>query len=758
MSRYKGSEQSGSRKNSNSVTVKGDTLEYLKLLVLIFIIFLPYNAHAQNAKIDSLKSILEDLKADTSKVNLLNEMAELVFRTDPVEAIGYGSEAKLLAEKLDYRKGLALAYKNIGLGYYMEGDYWEALRNWEVSLNFYEVINEKQRQANLLSNIGAVYFSIGENAEAVENYLQALKIAEDLNDRTRIATLLLNLGTVYSGQEGSYDTACTYYLRAIEYGEAMGDVHIMGIGTINLGEVYMHKEELDSALYHFEKSLMLLTDPIDITIALNFISGIYSEKGEFQKALTYHQDALEMARRENEQHQTVKILLGLASTYERMDNTHKAIEYLMEAEMLAEENGLHQELSGAYEGLVNCYVKLSDYRNAYQYQAKLNSIKDILYEIEEAQLTKDRDFKLGLLIKEKEVVIADLEHKSVIEELTIRKQKIIILGVIASGFVLLIFAGLLLHRNRYIKRVSSKIEAQRDKIEAQRDKIEAQRDEIEAQRDEVRSQRDLLEKNHDLLVSQKDEIIDSINYALKIQSALMPPEQHLYELLGEAFIFHRPRDIVSGDFYWIKQIDNTIVLAAADCTGHGVPGALMSVLGISYLSEIVMQRRITQANEILNELRIQIKQSLRQHGQPDESRDGIEMALCVIDKNSRTLQYAGANNPLYLIRDEKETPVLTEIKPDRMPLGYYNGKDKTFNNHCIQLEIGDTFYIFSDGYMDQKGGVDNKKYMSKKFKNLLLEIHDRPMHEQKTILDRTITDWMGNNSQIDDILVVGVRV
>lgn len=267
-----------------------------------------------------------------------------------------------------------------------------------------------------------------------------------------------------------------------------------------------------------------------------------------------------------------------------------------------------------------------------------------------------------------------------------------------------------------------------------------------------------MEKNHGLLVSQKDEIIDSINYALKIQSALLPSEHHFYELLGEAFIFHRPRDIVSGDFYWIKQIDNTIILAAADCTGHGVPGALMSVLGISYLNEIVMQRRITQANEILNELRIQIKQSLRQHGQPDESRDGIEMALCVIDKKSRTLQYAGANNPLYLIRDEKETPVLSEIKPDRMPLGYYNGKDKTFNNHCIQLEIGDTFYIFSDGYMDQKGGVDNKKYMSKKFKKLLLGIHDRPMHEQKTILDRTITDWMGNNSQIDDILVVGVRV
>ena len=171
-----------------------------------------------------------------------------------------------------------------------------------------------------------------------------------------------------------------------------------------------------------------------------------------------------------------------------------------------------------------------------------------------------------------------------------------------------------------------------------------------------------------------------------------------------------------------------------------------------------MHRRITQANEILNELRIQIKQSLRQHGQRDQSRDGIEMALCVIDKKSRTLQYAGANNPLYLIRDEKEIPILKEVKPDRMPLGYYRSKDKTFNNHCVQLEIGDTFYIFSDGYMDQKGGMENKKYMSKNFKDLLLNIHEQPMYQQQEILDRTITEWMGKNSQIDDILVIGVRV
>jgi len=239
---------------------------------------------------------------------------------------------------------------------------------------------------------------------------------------------------------------------------------------------------------------------------------------------------------------------------------------------------------------------------------------------------------------------------------------------------------------------------------------------------------------------------------------MLPPETFINELINENFILYKPRDIVSGDFYWIKQVNQYIVLVAADCTGHGVPGAFMSMLGMSYLNEIVQRREITQANEVLNELRKQVKHSLRQHGQRDESKDGMDMALCVIDLKDMQMQYTGAHNPLYLIRDVDGRPELREIKADIMPVGFYHGKDKTFTNHDIQLEMGDTFYIFSDGFIDQKGGKDNKKFMSKNFKNLLLEIQDQPMLDQKDVLDKTLTDWMGDNSQMDDILVIGIRV
>jgi serine phosphatase RsbU (regulator of sigma subunit) len=288
--------------------------------------------------------------------------------------------------------------------------------------------------------------------------------------------------------------------------------------------------------------------------------------------------------------------------------------------------------------------------------------------------------------------------------------------------------------------------------------IDAQKTVLKKQNLDLQSQKEEIESQVALLNERNEEITDSLNYAMKIQSAVLPPVQYFHEILNDVFILFKPRDIVSGDFYWIKQVNQYVILAAADCTGHGVPGAFMSLLGMSYLNEIVRRREITQANQVLNELRRQIRISLRQHGQPEESKDGIDMALCVIDEKNRVLQYAGANNPLYMIRDRNGSPELMELKPDLMPLGYYQGRHKSFRNNNIPLEFGDMFYMFSDGFIDQKGGKENKKFMSKNFKDLLIKIHQEPMQEQKKILDKTITAWMGDNPQIDDILVIGVRV
>ncbi len=308
-----------------------------------------------------------------------------------------------------------------------------------------------------------------------------------------------------------------------------------------------------------------------------------------------------------------------------------------------------------------------------------------------------------------------------------------------------------------ILEVNKALLQQKEEIQVINEDLHNKNEEVISQRDEIEGQRNIALEQKCQIEIQNKSITDSIQYALRIQTALFPPYEYINELLPENFILFKPRDIVSGDFYWVKQVNNYIIICAADCTGHGVPGAFMSMLGISYLNEIVQQREITQANEVLNELRRQIKRSLRQHGNKNGSKDGMDIAICVIDTKTKNMQYAGAFNSLYVIKEINDKPQLVEIKADRMPVGIYIGKEKTFTNHEVKLEIGDTFYIFSDGYPDQLG-ASGKKFMTANFKKLLLEIQDQSMAEQKEILEQKLSDWMGNEPQVDDILVIGVRI
>jgi serine phosphatase RsbU (regulator of sigma subunit) len=252
---------------------------------------------------------------------------------------------------------------------------------------------------------------------------------------------------------------------------------------------------------------------------------------------------------------------------------------------------------------------------------------------------------------------------------------------------------------------------------------------------------------------QKIEITDSIHYASRIQSALLPPDEDLKRLLPSYFVLNKPRDIVSGDYYWVSHKDNKVIVAVADCTGHGVPGAFMSILGIAILNEIINKREIIIANEILNDLREYIIESLHQTGKEDESRDGIEIALCVVDFGNKNLQYSGAFRPLYLIRNKE----LTEFKGDNMPIGLYDDEVNPFSNKELQFKENDIIYLFSDGYVDQIGGPNRKTYRSRKFKQLLTNIHQKSLNEQKVILEREFYEWRRNIEQIDDIMVMGIR-
>jgi serine phosphatase RsbU (regulator of sigma subunit) len=254
------------------------------------------------------------------------------------------------------------------------------------------------------------------------------------------------------------------------------------------------------------------------------------------------------------------------------------------------------------------------------------------------------------------------------------------------------------------------------------------------------------------LLVQRRELMASLKYASLIQRAVLPDQRYLENILSDYFILHKPRDIVSGDFYYCSREEELVVVAAGDCTGHGVPGALMSIMGISFLNEILSARGPCKPARILNLLRERVMNALHQRGEELENKDAIDMALCVFDSAKSELQYAGANNPLYHIRDK----VLTEIKADKMPVGINAIEEESFTNHSLQLIPGDCVYIFSDGYPDQFGGPMNKKFKYGPLKELLIRISDRPMAKQHEELDHVIESWKGSEPQVDDILIFGI--
>ncbi len=287
---------------------------------------------------------------------------------------------------------------------------------------------------------------------------------------------------------------------------------------------------------------------------------------------------------------------------------------------------------------------------------------------------------------------------------------------------------------------------QNEEINQQKEEIEAQRDEIEAQRDLVFDQKEQIQKTH-------HELSESIDYAVRLQNSILPGEELLKKYFSEHFVFFKPKHKVSGDFYWWTRVDHEVIIAVGDCTGHGVPGAFMSLLGVSLLQEIVNKARIVQPAKILDKLRVEVIRSLSQRGSQREQKDGMDLALISVDTDTLQCTYAGANNSLYIIRDSS----LTHHKPDRMPISFYEQMNP-FTSQRIQLQKGDQIYMFSDGYADQFGGEKRKKFKYAAFQKLLIKHSKEKMSKQHNILAETITKWQGDQEQIDDMVVVGIRI
>jgi phosphoserine phosphatase RsbU/P len=264
-----------------------------------------------------------------------------------------------------------------------------------------------------------------------------------------------------------------------------------------------------------------------------------------------------------------------------------------------------------------------------------------------------------------------------------------------------------------------------------------------------------IEKQKEEIEDQKKHIMDSIYYARRIQNAILPSFNHIDDYLKNFFILYLPKDIVSGDFYWMHEVEGLFMMAAVDCTGHGVPGAFMSIVGFNQLNNAVNVKKARTASTILDELNQGVIATLNEKESDTSIKDGMDMALCVFDFKARKVEFAGANNPLVIIRDRK----IIKFKGDRFPIGVFEGsKQQLFRNNVIDIKEGDCIYLSTDGYADQFGGAEGKKFLVRRFEDLLLSIHSHPMEVQKEMLQKKLTEWKGKNDQVDDILIIGIKI
>jgi len=642
------------------------------------------------------------------------------------ESINYCNKAIEFAAGLENNNMMEKIYFVRGNDYYIKGNIEKALKDYFKALEIAKIIKSMFMQSDILNAIGVAYKTKGEYQKSIEYYQQNFKVQEALGDSAAMGRTLNNIGNVY-WSFGINKKAIEYYEKSMEIFQNLHLDNYVGFLLINIGIGYAKSKDNNKAIEYLRKSYAVFQKinlKKGMAQAQSEMGTIYSENGNFQMALKYQEEALAIFKAIGENMNTAMTLRYIAETYNKAGNLNTALNYFKMSLDLEKQTGLKKEMLDNYKDIAVIYSKLDNYRNAYLNFQQYSNLKDstlgedYLKQIQELEAKYDADKK------EKEIQLQKSEISK--KDLEAKRKNILLFGVGLIAIMILVFSFIIFKQYSEKKKANILLAEQNDEIKKQRDQI----------------------------FQQKKEITDSIHYASRIQRAVLPSPKLLEEYGLQYFILYKPRDIVSGDFYWMNQKDNKVIIAAADCTGHGVPGAFMSMLGMALLNEIVSKGEFQNAAQILDQLRNLVVKSLHQSGKSEETKDGMDISLCMIDKDSGNIQFAGAFNSLFLIRNKE----LQEANADRMPVGFHDKLDVPFTNTQLDIQKGDNIYIFSDGYIDQFGGENGKKFMAKKFKQLLVSIQDQSMERQRETLDNTITDWRGELDQVDDIMVIGLKV
>lgn len=703
----------------------------MKHIILYLFCFFPFWAWAQHDDLKALEGQASKVNGK-EKVDVLNQISEAYQNTDPKIALQNARQALELAQAFTHTLGEALAYKNIGIVYHLQGN----------------------------------------NSQALEYFLKALQIYEKAKNNDGIAHTLHDIGAVYQDLE-KYEEAQKYYQKVLIIDQKTQDKKGEASTLNNIGNLYYQQGQPEKALENYQKSLIIrqsIQDSIGIAISFKNLGLVHHTQNKYKIALAYYFESLEIDEKLQNVANQAATLGNIAETYFKTERIDSAEIYANRSMELAEKNSLKREMIDASWILADIYSLKKNFEKAYEYKNLQLMLKEDVFQDENTR-------KISALQNSYELEKAQTQNTLLQKS---RQFDRLVIASITIGAILLGLLLIVLYRSGQRKnKINALLKEQNEAILAKNAEIHQANEEILAQRDAIEAQLAEIAEQRDTITEQNNNIESSIRYALRIQQAMLPYEQLIDANLPYNFILYRPRDVVSGDFYWFSKIEakpiyeetetfegvqralvgfqnELTVIASIDCTGHGVPGAFMSLIGNSLLNQIVIDKGNTKANIILQELHKGIREALKQS--ETQNRDGMDMTLCVIDQENKTLQCAGAKNSLAFIQDNE----LGELKATPHSVGGF--QDDTEKERIYEVEILSfaqsplKIYLYSDGFQDQFGGTEGKKYMRKNLKQLFLEIHDEPMAFQKNILEKTFLDWKGERYQVDDVLIIGIKL
>ncbi len=609
-------------------------------------------------------------------------------------------------------------------------------------------------------NLGQFYREMGLIEQSIEILSKALRIQDTVKNERTIGTIYNNLGAAYF-DAGETEKAFEYFEKAAELRRKGGDPYVgdaywnIAFACSEINDTTNYHKYLAIAATHYQQM-----DDQDYGQGSYYFSmgTLYLSRNQFSKSKEAYLQVVPRYKKLGYNDFVAWAYHGISRAYSGMGNYRMAIIYADSSYHLSHQIGHLERMKQSALILSDVLVKVGEYKRAFEMYKEYVKISDsirnssnekalirseIKYRYDKkaaADSTKNAEEQ-----RVKDALIAREQAVSAKKDTELKNQRLQRTILFGGLLIVITFAMFIFNRFRVIRK--------------QKHLIEQQKIEVEIQREKANEQRVVAENQRNIVEEKNKEILDSINYARRLQEAILPPQKLVKEYLPDSFILYKPKDIVAGDFYWMESVGDTIYFAAADCTGHGVPGAMVSVVCSNALTKTLMEERITTPGEILDRTRdLVIEQFARSE---QEVKDGMDISLCSLaafpdpSKGGEPvkLQWAGANNPLWIIRNGE----VLETKPDKQPIGKY-ADVRPFTTHSINLQKGDTIYIFTDGFQDQFGGEKGKKYKAASLKTFLLSIVHHPAFKQRDLLLQEFEQWRGSVEQIDDVCIMGVRI